>query len=264
MEDGAAYTTVEPSPTHKEALDIVRYETTTGARSVMISAAALIPSGASAPLVIDDYAWSDDGQKLLVFTNSEQVWRENTRGDYWVFDINAKKLTKLGKDAAPSTLMFAKFSPDGSRVGYVRENNLYVEDLATGRITQLTRDGSKRIINGTFDWVYEEELDLRDGWRWSPDGSSTQAQLHTRRLLDCESLQPLLLQSLRMRLAEHELREGSSSVSQLALSLGYGSESAFSNAFKRTTGIAPKRYRSIFAKGRTAAPQHQVSTRMQP
>jgi AraC-like DNA-binding protein len=70
------------------------------------------------------------------------------------------------------------------------------------------------------------------------------------------------LQNLRMRLAEHELREGSRSVSQLALSLGYGSESAFSNAFKRTTGMAPKRYRSIFAKGQTAARQHQVSTRI--
>jgi dipeptidyl-peptidase-4 len=67
--------------------------------------------------------------------------------------------------------MFAKFSPDGSRVGYVRENNLYVEDLASGRITQLTRDGSRTVINGTFDWVYEEELGLQDGWRWSPDGN---------------------------------------------------------------------------------------------
>jgi dipeptidyl-peptidase-4 len=68
--------------------------------------------------------------------------------------------------------MFAKFAPDGRRVGYVRENNLYVEDLASGRIVQLTRDGSRTIINGTFDWVYEEELDNRDGWRWSPDGRS--------------------------------------------------------------------------------------------
>ena len=66
--------------------------------------------------------------------------------------------------------MFAKFSPDGGRVAYVREHNLYVEDLADGRITQLTRDGSRTIINGTFDWVYEEELNLRDGFRWSPDG----------------------------------------------------------------------------------------------
>ena len=68
--------------------------------------------------------------------------------------------------------MFAKFSPDGRRVGYVRGNNLYVEDLLTGRIRQLTSNGSPTLINGTFDWVYEEELDLRDGWRWSPDSQS--------------------------------------------------------------------------------------------
>jgi dipeptidyl-peptidase-4 len=172
LDDGSAYTTLEPSPTNKESRDIVRYEAATGTRSVLIAAASLMPKGASTPLEIDDYAWSNDGRKLLVFTNSKQVWRQNTRGDYWVFEINAKKLTKLGKDAAASTLMFAKFSPDGTRVGYERENNLYVESLADNRITQLTRDGSRRIINGTFDWVYEEELDLRDGWRWSPDGRS--------------------------------------------------------------------------------------------
>ena len=172
LDDGSAYTTLESSPTNKEARDIIRYEAATGARSVLIAASSLMPNGASAPLVIDDYAWSKDGRKLLVFTNSKQVWRQNTRGDYWVFDINGKKLAKLGKDAAVSTLMFAKFSPDGTRVGYVRENNLYVEDLSDSRITQLTRDGSKRIINGTVDWVYEEELDLRDCWRWSPDSRS--------------------------------------------------------------------------------------------
>jgi len=172
LDDGSAYTTLEPSSDNRETRDIIRYETATGARSVLIAAASLRPSGASAPLVIDDYAWSKDGRKLLIFTNTKQVWRQNTRGDYWVFDIAAKKLAQIGKNAGASTLMFAKFSPDGTRAGYVRENNLYVEDLATGRITQLTRDGSKRIINGTFDWVYEEELDLRDGWRWSPDGRS--------------------------------------------------------------------------------------------
>ena len=68
--------------------------------------------------------------------------------------------------------MFAKFSPDSTRVGYVRENNIYVESLADGRITQLTKDGTRYLVNGTFDWVYEEELFCRDGWRWSPDGKS--------------------------------------------------------------------------------------------
>src|SRR5213075_3226178 len=91
----------------------------------------------------------------------------------WVLDLHTWELRKLGgSEAKESTLQFAKFSPDGTKIGYVRQNDLYVEDLATGRITRLTRDGSRSIINGTFDWVYEEELGLRDGWRWNPDGRS--------------------------------------------------------------------------------------------
>ena len=136
-----------------------------------VSAARLVPPGDSMPIAIEDYAVSPDRKRLLLFTNSRKVWRQNTRGDYWVLDLATWGLRKLGgPDAAPSTLMFAKFSPDGGRVAYVREHNLFVEDLAGGRITQLTRDGSRTIINGTFDWVYEEELNLRDGFRWSPDG----------------------------------------------------------------------------------------------
>src|SRR5262249_56371155 len=99
---------------------------------------------------------------------------EKWRGDEWVLDVAGWTLKKLGGSGPASTLMFAKFSPEGGRVGWVRygENNLYVEDIASGKITQLTHDGSRTTINGTFDWVYEEELDLRDGWRWSPDGQS--------------------------------------------------------------------------------------------
>ena len=67
-------------------------------------------------------------------------------------------------------MMFAKFSPDGTRVAYVSNNNIYVEDINTGKITRLTDDGSQTIVNGTFDWVYEEEFSCRDGFRWSPDG----------------------------------------------------------------------------------------------
>ena len=65
--------------------------------------------------------------------------------------------------------MFAKFSPNGKKAAYVSNHNIYVEDLATATITQLTKDGTNRIINGTFDWVYEEELSCRDGFRWSAD-----------------------------------------------------------------------------------------------
>jgi dipeptidyl-peptidase-4 len=169
IDNGAGYTTLEPSKTASGGRDIVRYETATAARSVLVAAEKLVPNGQTAPLQIQNYIWSPDHKMLLIYTNSKKVWRLNTRGDYWALDLTAGKLSKLGGNATPSTLMFAKFSPDGKRVGYVRENNLYVETLADNHITQLTKDGSRTIINGTFDWVYEEELDLRDGWRWSPD-----------------------------------------------------------------------------------------------
>jgi dipeptidyl-peptidase-4 len=172
IDGGAAYTKLEKSTTANSKRDIVRYETATGKRSTLVGAERLIPAGQTAQLDIEDYSWSSDGQKLLVFTNSQKVWRQNTRGDFWVLELKTGKLSRLGGDAKPSTLMFAKFSPDGMRAGYVRENNLYIENLANGQITRLTSDGSRTIINGTFDWVYEEELDLRDGWRWSPDGRS--------------------------------------------------------------------------------------------
>jgi dipeptidyl-peptidase-4 len=169
LDGGRAFTTVERVRGGR-GREIVRYETESGTKAVMITAAQLTVPGDTMPLAIEDYAWSPDGNMLLVFTNSQPVWRTNSRGDYWVLDRRAGGLRKLGgPEAKPSTLMFAKFSPDGRKVGYVRENNLYVEDLADGRVTQLTRDGSRTVINGTFDWVYEEELGLRDGWRWSPD-----------------------------------------------------------------------------------------------
>lgn len=172
LDGGKSYTTVESSAAKKGAPDVVRYETATAKREVLISASDLIPASAASALPIEDYAWSSDMQRLLVFTNSRQVWRQNTRGDYWVLDRETHVLHKLGGNFSASTLMFAKFSPDGSRVGYVHANNIYVEDLETHQITQVTADGSENTVNGTSDWVYEEELSLRDGFRWSPDGRS--------------------------------------------------------------------------------------------
>lgn len=167
---GSVYTTVEPRAGGSGS-DIVRYDAATGARTIFVPAARLMPPGDSAPMTIEDYTVSPDARHVLVFTNSRRVWRQRTRGDFWLLDRTTWTLRKLGgPDAPPSTVMFAKFSPDGQRVAYVREHNLYAEDVATPRITQLTSDGSRTIINGTFDWVYEEELNLRDGFRWSPDG----------------------------------------------------------------------------------------------
>jgi len=135
IENGAAYTTVEPSEAVSGASDIVRYETATGARSVYVSARRLIPAGDSAALDIDDYGWSTDGSQLLLFTHSRRVWRQNTRGDYWVLSRRTWKLQKLGGDAPTSSLMYAKFSPQGDRVAYVTRGDLYVERIGDGKIT---------------------------------------------------------------------------------------------------------------------------------
>ncbi|HWN18651.1 MAG TPA: S9 family peptidase [Gemmatimonadales bacterium] len=171
LDNAAAYTKLEADSATPGGKALVRYEAASGKREVWVPASRLVPPGDSVPLAVEDYSVSPDGKRLLVFTNSQKVWRINTRGDFWVRDLTGGRLHRLGGPSAkPSTLMFAKFSPDGGRVAYVRENNLYVENLADGRITQLTRDGSRTTINGTFDWVYEEELSLRDGFRWSPDG----------------------------------------------------------------------------------------------
>jgi dipeptidyl-peptidase-4 len=169
LKDGSGYTAFEDPDDETGGKDIVRYDPETGCREILVPSSRLIPKGQSKPLRISDHSWSRDGKRLLIFTNSRRVWRRNTRGDYWVLDLTNWKLRKLGGDAKPSTLMFAKFSPDGRRVAYVREKNLYVQNVKNLRIVQLTHDGSDTIINGTSDWVYEEEFFLRDGFRWSPN-----------------------------------------------------------------------------------------------
>jgi dipeptidyl-peptidase-4 len=140
-------------------------------KSAWITSEMLTPAG-QAPISIRRFTVSNDGQKVLINNNTKKVWRYDTRGDYWVYDFAAKKLAKLGKSLPESSLMFAKFSPDGSKVAYVSGHNIYTESLADGSIKQLTTDGTTKMINGTFDWVYEEELDCRDGFRWSPDSKS--------------------------------------------------------------------------------------------
>jgi dipeptidyl-peptidase-4 len=170
--DGNAYYKVEGG-------GIVRVDLPDSKETVIVSKEMLTPTGQSKALGVRNFAFSNDGKKLLIFTNSKRVWRYNTRGDYWVLDLNSKQLRQLGRDRPVSSLLFAKFSPDGSKVAYVSEHNIYLEEVAgevgvagsggTSKCLTST-EGTRKLINGTFDWVYEEELDCRDGFRWSPDG----------------------------------------------------------------------------------------------
>lgn len=138
-------------------------------KRVLVSKADLKPGDSSKPIKVRNFFFSPDQSKLLIYTNTKRVWRLDTRGDYWVFDFETKQLTRLGKSLPPSSLMFAKFSPDGKKVAYVSAYNIYVEDLNSHAIKALTTNGNRKLINGTFDWVYEEEFSCRDGFRWSPD-----------------------------------------------------------------------------------------------
>ncbi|MCH8171617.1 MAG: DPP IV N-terminal domain-containing protein, partial [Bacteroidetes bacterium] len=169
LDNGKSYTTLEKSEAVKRAKDIIKYDTESGERTILVPAELLIPKGDTTALSISNYEWSTDKNMLLIFTNTKRVWRYKTRGDYWVLNLKTENLMKLGGDAPESSLMFTKFSPDNKNVAYVSKHNVFVQNLSDGKITQLTFDGSNTTINGTFDWVYEEELSNRDGFRWSPD-----------------------------------------------------------------------------------------------
>ena len=158
IDNGSRYVTIDQA-------GLTAHDTASGATTPLATAAELRPAGAIAAA-----AFSSDASQVLLFTNTRKVWRLNTRGDYWALDLRTHRLRQVGRDAPSSSLMFAKFSPDGSRVAYVREQNLYVEDLASGRVTPLTTGTGRDIVNGTSDWVNEEELFIRDAFKWSPDG----------------------------------------------------------------------------------------------
>lgn len=163
--DGNSYLTVREG-------GIVKVDVKSNTETAVIKKEQLIPAGSTNPLILKNYNFSADNKKLLVFTNTAKVWRYNTRGDYWVLDIASNNLSQLGKGRPSQSLMFARLSPDNKNAAYVSEHNIYVEDLTTHQITQLTKDGTRKLINGTFDWVYEEEFGCRDGFRWSPDGKA--------------------------------------------------------------------------------------------
>lgn len=152
--------------------EIHQYTLPENTAAVIVSRDQLVPRGSKEPLRFNHYSFSDDERKILLFTNTQRVWRLNTRGDYWVFDRTAGTLEQLGKSLPASSLMFAKFSPDGHSVAYVSGNNIYVEDLEKHQARALTDNGTVTLINGTFDWVYEEEFFCRDGFRWGPDSKS--------------------------------------------------------------------------------------------
>src|SRR5437867_1203222 len=193
--DGAAYTTIETDSAGHT--DLYRVDAVSGRKERLVRGADLVPPGAALPVAIEEYRFSSDGTRLLIFTNSARVWRQSTKGTYYVWDLPARRLIPVS--AQPGYQMFAKLSPDGRMAAFVRANNIYVTDLTTGAETAVTADGNDNVINGTSDWVYEEELDLRDAFRWSPDGKRIafwrldQSAIRPFYLVNQDSLYPQLV-----------------------------------------------------------------------
>jgi dipeptidyl-peptidase-4 len=159
---------VEIDSNGEDQQELWQVDAASGRRTKLVAASELIPEGADQPIDIDDFSFSPDGRKLLIFTDAQRVWRARTKGVYYALDLETRSLTPVSTQ--PGWQMFAKISPNGRYVAFVRDHDIYLTDLESGEEHRLTRDGDENIINGTTDWVYEEELGLRDAFRWSPDG----------------------------------------------------------------------------------------------
>ncbi len=166
VDGGSGYT--RPGRNADGGSELDRFDTVTGERTVLLSAKDLTPPGFEEPLPAAESGASTDGSHLLFSTNPRPVMIRKTAFDYWVLTVTNHSWHKLGGKLTGG-LLYAKLSPDGSKAAYVQGNNLWVEDIRTGKIRRLTSDGTKFIINGTSDWVYEEEFYLRDAFEWSPD-----------------------------------------------------------------------------------------------
>ncbi len=168
MKDGASYSFLE-TDTSKKQTEIWTADVVSGRRTKVVDASKLVLKEGDPPFAIQNYIWSP-GQKQILFTGSLTARAMKSGGNFFLYDIQSKLFKQLTNTEEDQENV--KFSPDGKSIGFVRSNNIVVLNLETGKETQLTTDGAEHRLNGHFDWVYEEEFSIIDGWQWSPDGAS--------------------------------------------------------------------------------------------
>jgi dipeptidyl-peptidase 4 len=148
---------------------IFTHDVKTGEDKILVSGNDLKLNEDAEPFLIQNYSWSPD-EKYILFTGVLSARTLKTGGAFYIYNISDKKFFLLANSEQEQ--MNAQFSPDGGKLGFVRNNNLFVADIKTGKETQLTFDGSETVINGHFDWVYEEEFSIINGYEWAPDSKS--------------------------------------------------------------------------------------------
>lgn len=162
MKDGNYYSSLEDDL----SINVYDYETGTLNNTVM-TGSDFKSAINNEKIAIRDYKFSNDETKILISTDIQRIYRTSIIANFYVWDVSAKALTKITKDSKAS---LAEFSPDGNKVFYISGNNVFLYDLSNHSVKQVTNDGKKNfIINGTSDWVYEEELGLSKAYSWSPD-----------------------------------------------------------------------------------------------
>lgn len=164
MNDGMYYTNMERLP---EGVRLMKYSYESGEQLEPIIDVTSLKFDQDT-IGMENYVFSEDESKLLISTDVEQVYRHSSKADYYIYDISSKRTQKLTEG---NKQLYASFSPDGKKVAYVKDYNLFYKDLESGKEVQITSDGEENnILNGMSDWVYEEELVLVKAFEWSPDG----------------------------------------------------------------------------------------------
>ena len=162
MKDGATYSMLEGDSINLYGFEAGNYISTLAVRKDMF------PKDDTAPVALSTYSFSPDERKLLIPTATEYIYRYSSVSEFYIFDLDSREISKL---SAGGKQRLATFSPDGTKIAFVRDNNLIITDLVQNIEVQVTTDGKlNEIINGTMDWVYEEEFAITQGFNWSPDG----------------------------------------------------------------------------------------------
>ncbi|MBA2423071.1 MAG: S9 family peptidase [Chitinophagales bacterium] len=167
MKDGEHYSAIKSGNNNEK--DFLIYSFATGeVTDTIVLGKDIIPSDSAHAILPSDYQLSTDETRVLFQTAKEKIYRRSSRASFYVYNLKTKTADALSEEGKQQA---ADFSPDGNRVAFVRNNNLFYKDLLSGKEVQVTSDGKKNnIINGITDWVYEEEFEFVKAFEWSPDG----------------------------------------------------------------------------------------------